>query len=110
MESGSGLLNFDTSNGGQVVIQLLNDGNLMAGTYSFTIANGQANGFKLNGNPVSSYTYNTDFTLSSSNFTFSGVTLTVDGSNNLVLAFTASPTPEPATVLGIAAVALGWVR
>lgn len=108
----AGTLNFDTStNAGPVAVQLLNDGGLSPNTpYSFVIANGQAGGFKRNGTTVTSYAYTTDFTLSSSNFTgFSGVSLAVNGSNNLVLAFT-TPVPEPAAVLGVAAAALGVAR
>ena len=107
---GGSTLNFQTTGvgTGPVAIQLLNDGSLTPGNpYSFTIANGDVNVFLLNGIPVSSYTHNADFTLRSANFSFSEVTLTVDGSNNLVLGFTPVPVPEPATVMGIAAAALG---
>lgn len=110
--AGSGnALNFDTATtSGPVVIALLNDVYLTNGTpYSYTIVNGVANGYQLNGTGVTAYTYGSggDFVLSSANFTaFNNVTLAVSG-NDLVLTFT--PVPEPGAVLGIAAAGLGLV-
>ena len=64
----------------------------------------QLNGTTLNANDVIDPS---NYVLQSSTFTgFSGVSLAVDGiGTNLVL--TLSPVPEPATVLGVAAGALG---
>ena len=109
---GSGVLNFDTAtNNGPVALQLLNDGNLtLTSTYTFTIAN-SAGGYTLNdgallGGGSDEYRLGTDFTLGSSNFSFTNVKLKVVGSD-LNLTFTTAPVPEPAMVLGIAAAGLG---
>src|SRR5262249_39723386 len=95
---------------GPVSIQLLNDQSLQANTpYSFTIAT-STGGFFLNSTQVINSSFaSTSYTLSSSNFAIdpNSVSLDVVGSN-LNLAFTTlNPVPEPATVLAIAAGALG---
>ena len=70
-----------------------------------------AGGFTRNGVAATSFAYGTDFDLVSSNFqVFTDVTLTVDGSNNLVLGLTPLPVPEPAAVLAIGAAALTLLR
>ena len=99
-------LNFDTANGGQVVIRLLNDSGLTVNNgYSFTIATAGANSaFTISGDPNTACVLNTHYILTSANFTFEDVSL-ARSNGALVLTFT--PVPEPATVLGIAAVALG---
>lgn len=106
------VVNFDSS-AGPVVIPLLSDGGLaLSVPYSFVIGSA-AGGYQVNGGPVGvgGYTYLTDFVLTSSRpefHEFRNVSLTPDGSNNLVLSFT--PVPEPATVLGLAAAGLAAVR
>ena len=97
--------------GDPVTIQLLNDQNLTANQpYSYVIGS-SAGGFTRNGVASTSFAYGTDFDLVSSNFqVFTDVTLTVDGSNNLVLGLTPLPVPEPAAVLAIGAAALTLLR
>lgn len=100
----------DTS-GGRLVVRLLNDQNLTANqSYTYVIGSA-AGGFTRNGASVTSYTPGTDFDLVSSTFPgFTDVSLTVDGSNNLVLDFTPVPVPEPAAVLAVAAAGLAAAR
>ncbi len=105
----AGDLNFVTNGGTTpVVIRLLDDALLTPGSpFQATLAtvpDGLTN-FKLDGNGVTGYALGTDFVLSSAAFpSFDVVSLVVSG-NDLVL--TATPAPEPATVLGLAAAGLG---
>lgn len=93
---------FAVAGNGPVALRLLNDQNLALGqSYGFQIASAEG-GFTRDGVPVTAFTYGTDFVIVSSNFAaFSGVSLTVNGSN-LTLQFTPTPVPEPGVVLGVA--------
>jgi autotransporter-associated beta strand protein len=94
-------------------IELLNDTGLTAGnSYILTLATGgsyQRNGTPWNAgsNPFTAADFN--LVSGSGSWSFTGVSLGVD-SGNLVLQFTLAPVPEPATVLGIAALGLAAIR
>lgn len=108
------VLNLNPGAGHTFTIDLVNGANPLVGGESYTLTlatvatagNIQLNGVGLNANdpiPASNYT------LQSLSFGFfTAVSLAVDGTGKeLVLTFT--PVPEPATVLGLAAGALGFV-
>ncbi len=104
--------------GGKFNIKLLNDlGLTQNASYTITLVTGAggSGNFLRNGSAATGGNafLASDFNLISGSgaWTFSGVSLTVNGSNNLVLQFT--PVPEPATVLAVGAAGLavaGWVR
>lgn len=89
-------------------IRLLNDtANPMIAGESYSLVIAQTPGVQRNGTGVgTAYTFNAnDYQLFSPNFSaFNSASLIVDASNNLVLAFV--PVPEPATILGLAALGL----
>jgi autotransporter-associated beta strand protein len=92
------------ANGGAFTILLLNDGGLTdQQSYSIFLATNTANSYQNNGAGVTTNPYQaTDFSLvsGSGGLTYTNYSLTVDGSNNLVLAFTAV-VPEPGTLLAV---------
>jgi autotransporter-associated beta strand protein len=117
---GANTLNLD-STGGKFNIQLLNDGGLTSGqAYTVTLATSTAGTFTRNGTlydpGTNAFNSLTDFTVvsgsGSQSYDPTAYSLTVQ-SNNLVLNFTPTAVPEPATVLGLAAAGFGlagWVR
>jgi autotransporter-associated beta strand protein len=107
-------LNPGTIPGEAIVIEVANNATnpLQAGeAYNLTLASvATAGNVRLNGSPLAANAVvsPTAYTLKSADFeSFSNVSLAIDSTGrNLVLTFTATPVPEPATVLAIAAGAL----
>jgi autotransporter-associated beta strand protein len=112
----SGILHLDSVSGGKFTIDLVNGTNsLQLGeTYTITLATvANAGNIQLNGTTAPATIDPSNYILQSSAFAnFDNVALTVNGGTSLVLTFMPAPVPEPATVLGLAAAALGlagWV-
>jgi autotransporter-associated beta strand protein len=114
-----GVQNLSTS-AGPIQIRPLNDGAgvLQAGVlFTITLATAPtvSTPFQLNGTTITTDGTNPtiiaagNYTLSSSSFaSFGNLSLAVDGvGNSLILSATMAPVPEPATVMGLAAVGLG---
>ena len=79
-------------------------------TYTITLASvATAGNIQLNGSSQAANTTiaNSNFDLTSSDFTFTSYSLAIDSTGTLLrLTFTPAPVPEPATVVGIGAAAL----
>jgi fibronectin-binding autotransporter adhesin len=111
---GSNVLNL-VSTGGAFTITLLNDAGLtLNNPYTITLAtSSEADRFHRNGSPWDSsgnaFVPGADYVVlsGSGGWTYTGLSLVVDSSNNLVLTFT--PVPEPGLVVGIGAAGLGLV-
>lgn len=112
LQASSGVLNFNPG-AGKFTIEVVNNAGypLLPGeTYTFALAVANAGNIRLNGAPLSANATigASSYSLQSSDFAFSNVSLGIDGSGtNVLLTFTPVPVPEPGTVLGVAAAALG---
>lgn len=105
------IINLNPGAGNRFRIDLVNGTpSLVAGeTYTITLATTGGSGrFQLNGVTLGNGVIPaTNYTLESSSFFFTGVSLQVSGNTNLTLTFTPTPIPEPGAVLGIACGVLG---
>jgi len=111
--TGNQVFDLNPGAGNKFTIDLVAGANaLQAGeTYSITLATTEVAGnIFLNGASVPANTTlpTSVYTLQSSAYSFTGVSLAVDGTGqNLDLTFTVAPVPEPAVAFGVAAAGLG---
>lgn len=111
-------MNLNPGSGNLFTLELVDgSSSLQAGeSYAVTLATvATAGNIQLNGTPQSANTVidGSNYTLTSSAFAFTVIALKVDGAGTgLVLLFVAVPVPEPASLLGVAVVALfgGYMR